>query len=113
MLTCVTASSSTWRRYRVLRKVREFPPTMRIQGYLKGQLIDITVKEFFAHIDQTGPAKDLEAEIEAIDVIGTAANLRIDCEDWHGVHYSDFMNLLKIDGVWKIAGKVFDTHESR
>ncbi len=43
----------------------------------------------------------------------TAANLRIDCDDWHGVHYTDFMNLLKIDGVWKVAGKVFEAHENR
>jgi len=88
-------------------------PTMRIQGYLKGQFIDITANEFFAYIDQTGPAKELEAEIQEIEVIGTAANLRLDCKDWHGVHYSDFMNLLKIAGSWKIAGKVFDAHENR
>ncbi|WP_114208821.1 nuclear transport factor 2 family protein [Acidisarcina polymorpha] len=43
--------------------------------------------------------------------IGGAASLRIDCEDRQGVYYSDFMNLLKIDGVWKVVGKVFEAQE--
>lgn len=91
----------------------DFLPDVRVRGYIAGVLVDISGEQFLAFIDKKGPATGLKAEIEAIDVVGGAASLRIDCEDWHGVHYSDFLNLVKIDGVWKVAGKVFDAHEAR
>lgn len=87
-------------------------PTMRVQGYSKGQFVDISGQEFLEFIDKSGPATNLKAEIAAIGVAGTAAHLRMECEHWHGVDYSDLLNLLKIDGTWKVIGKVFDARAS-
>lgn len=36
-----------------------------------------------------------------------AAAVRVVLEDWHGIAFTDFHNLLKIDGEWKIVSKVF------
>ncbi|MBX9899141.1 MAG: nuclear transport factor 2 family protein [Burkholderiaceae bacterium] len=85
----------------------------RIRGYLHGAFVDLSAKEFFNFLDENEPATLLAVEIEAIDVIGTAASLRIDCRNWHGIHYTDFFILVKIDNDWQIAGKVFDAHENR
>ena len=42
-----------------------------------------------------------------MEVIGTAATLRVVLENWHGLSFSDFLSLVKIDGKWTIVAKIF------
>ncbi len=42
-----------------------------------------------------------------LSIEGTAATVRVTLEDWHGIAFTDFHSLLKIDGEWKIIAKVF------
>ena len=39
--------------------------------------------------------------------IGTAATVRVVLEDWHGLSFTDFHSLVKIDGKWIIVAKIF------
>lgn len=41
---------------------------------------------------------------------GTAANARVDSENVAGQRFTDFFNLLKIDGRWIIVNKIYHMH---
>jgi hypothetical protein len=43
-------------------------------------------------------------------VVGTAANVRLDTDNWTGHRFTDFFNLAKIEGQWKVVSKVFYLH---
>jgi len=47
----------------------------------------------------------------AIDVVGTVASARVESDNWTGHRFTDFFNLLKVDGEWKIMNKVFHLHD--
>ncbi len=44
---------------------------------------------------------------EILEVVGTAATVRVVLENWHGLSFTDFHSLLKIDGKWLIVSKIF------
>lgn len=50
--------------------------------------------------------------VEEVDEITNViqAYVRLDTDNWTGHHFTDFFNLVKIDGQWKILGKVFYLH---
>ena len=60
--------------------------------------------------DQNGPATGIQSRLTSIDVVGTAANVRLDTDNWTGHRFTDFFNLVKIDGQWKVVSKVFYLH---
>lgn len=45
--------------------------------------------------------------ILSIDIVGEAAVAKTEL-DWPHVLYTDYLSLLKIDGEWKIVGKIWD-----
>ena len=53
------------------------------------------------------PRKNMKTNIISVNISGNAANAHLELigED---VVYIDFMNLLKIDGTWKIVNKIFN-----
>ena len=53
----------------------------------------------------------MREEIASIDVAGTVASVRIELDNWTGHRFTDFFNLLKIDGKWWVMNKVFHMHE--
>ena len=60
--------------------------------------------------DSNGPAKDIKSAFSSIDIVGTCANVRVDSDNWTGHRFTDFFNLVKFDGHWKIVSKVFYLH---
>jgi len=36
--------------------------------------------------------------------------VRLDADNWTGHRFTDFFNLVKIDGQWKVLSKVFYLH---
>jgi hypothetical protein len=68
----------------------------------------LTVDEFATRF-QGQPQPD-EAQrkrhIASFDVVGNAATAKV-VLDYPEVVFTDYMNLLQIDGVWKIANKTF------
>jgi len=47
-----------------------------------------------------------------MDIVGTAANARVETDDISGFRFTDFFNLLKVDGRWTVVSKIYHTHTS-
>jgi hypothetical protein len=56
------------------------------------------------------PSPDAQAAVVRVDIVGTAASARIDTDDISGFRFTDFFNLLKINGRWSVVSKIYHTH---
>ena len=56
------------------------------------------------------PSPEAKAAIVRVDIVGTAASARIDTDDISGFRFTDFFNLLKVDGRWTVVSKIYHTH---
>jgi hypothetical protein len=85
-----------------------FLPLARIVGIREGKLVSLTVEEFCGLFGGS-PAEDEATRLRTIDSIESAGNMayaRLTLV--HGpVTFSDWMLLLEVGGVWKIASKVY------
>lgn len=81
-----------------------------IVGSLDGTPVNVDADTFCKFIDEVGGSPDVQARIAAIDHQGNAASARVEFVNWNGARYTDFFVLYKHDGVWKISGKVYDSH---
>lgn len=79
-------------------------------GYVGPDLVAGPIQSLFDWHDSNGAAKDLVYNISKIEIVGSVANVRIELDNWTGNRFTDFLNLLKIDGKWKIMNKVFYLH---
>lgn len=61
---------------------------------------------FFKNAIKPGPKQNRKTSIESINVMGTAASTKLKIE-YETFIFIDYMNLLKIDGEWKVVNKVF------
>ncbi|WP_029758725.1 nuclear transport factor 2 family protein [Fusobacterium nucleatum] len=78
----------------------------------KGKLVGEPVGEsLFPVIDNHfRPSPEAEAVIVYIDINGTAASARVDTNDLSGFCFTDYFNLLKVEGKWLIVNKIFHTN---
>lgn len=68
-------------------------------------------ESLFPAIDQHfRPSPDAQAAIAYIDINGTAASARVDTDDLSGYCFTDYFNLLKVNGKWTIVSKIFHTN---
>ncbi|WP_343487915.1 nuclear transport factor 2 family protein [Allomuricauda sp. d1] len=67
---------------------------------------EVNALEFFSRMDASKPKQNRQTRIANITVSGHAANARLEIE-YPDFSFIDFMNLLKIDGEWKIVNKIF------
>src|SRR5699024_3968449 len=82
-------------------------------GYFEGVgFMDGPIRNVYDITDDTGQAKELKTRIDILDITETVASARIIIEDWNGVNFTDYMNLLKVDGEWKLINKIFHHHTS-
>ena len=79
-------------------------------GYVSDDLFAGPIKQLFDWNEETGPATDLQAWIDSIDLTDTVATVRLELDDWVGHRFTDLFTLLKVDGEWKIMNKVFHLH---
>jgi len=56
------------------------------------------------------PSPEAVGVIVNIDIVGTAASARIDTNDISGFCFTDFFNLLKVEGKWTVISKIYHTH---
>ena len=56
------------------------------------------------------PSPKAQSVIVKVDIVGIAASARVDSNDVSGFSFSDFFQLLKVDGKWTITSKIFHTH---
>ena len=81
-----------------------------IYGYIGDDLFAGPIQNLFDWNDENGPATGLESKIADIDIVGTIATVRLELDNWTGHKFTDFFNLLKVEGEWKIMNKVFYLH---
>jgi hypothetical protein len=85
-----------------------FHKDAKIVGYFRGSFVAWSVEEYAARF--SGKPADDEAKrkrrFEIIDLTGDAAVGKVTLE-YPTVTFTDYMALLKVDGVWKIMGKSF------
>lgn len=89
---------------------KAFLPTAHVEGLRSGQFTSWTAEDYASRF--TGrPAPDEAARkrtIDVVDVSGTAAMARATLV--HGATtFTDYFVLLKVEGVWKIANKVYSS----
>ena len=68
---------------------------------------DLTLKA----VDAFGAAPETKSRVDVLAIEGTAAAVRVTLEDWHGLSFTDFHELIKEDGQWKIVAKVFHQYK--
>lgn len=76
-----------------------------------GKLAGGPIQGLFDTIDSAfRPSPEAQGVIVNIDIVGTAASARIDTNDISGFCFTDFFNLLKVDGKWIVISKIYHTH---
>jgi hypothetical protein len=81
-----------------------------IFGYVGEDLFSGPIENLYKWNDANGPAKDIVTKIVSIDIVGTAASVRLESDNWTGHRFTDFFNVLKVNGQWKIMNKIFHLH---
>ena len=81
-----------------------------IYGYVGPDLFGGPIQTLFDWVDTNPPASELKSNITTIDIEGTIATARVELDNWNGHKFTDMFTLLKTDGEWKIASKVFYLH---
>lgn len=81
-----------------------------IFGYVGPDLFAGPIQGLYDWNDENGPAKDIKSRIVNLDIVGTVASVRLESDNWTGHRFTDFFNLLKVDGKWKVMNKVFHLH---
>lgn len=98
----------------ILGKGSKMKPTFHDQaswfGYVGPDLVAGHIQTLFDWNDSNGAAKGLVYHLSKIEIVGTIANVRIELDNWTGNRFTDFFNLLKVDGDWKVMNKVFHLH---
>ena len=89
-----------------------FHPEATIFGYIGSELFAGPIQKLFDWNDQNGPARDLAARIVEIRIVGSIAQARLELDNWTGHRFTDFFNLLKVEGEWKVMNKVFQLHDA-
>jgi len=89
---------------------RAFHDAANIFGYLRGDLLGPEMQKFYDLRDKVGPAPNLETRFTRVDVTGTAANVRLDTSRAGKPLYTDYLNMVKLDGAWVIVSKAFHMH---
>lgn len=90
----------------VMRKA--FLPTAHIEGIRNGAFSSWTVDEYVGGMRGTPQADEAQRvrTIDEVSVSGTAATAKATL--LHGpTHFTDYFVLLKVNGEWKIANKVY------
>ena len=85
-----------------------FLPTAHIEGIRDGKFLSWTADEYIAGF-KGKPAEDeakRKRSIDQVDVTGNAAMARVTL-DYPSGTFTDYFVLLKVDGEWKIANKVW------
>ena len=67
---------------------------------------EVNAVDFFRDRMKPGPAQNRKTRIISVSITGNAANAQLEIE-YPTFYFIDYMNLLKIDGEWKIVNKIF------
>ncbi len=88
--------------FETLKKAFHETATMK---YITDEYKEVNALEFFGKM-KPGPKQNRKTKIDYINVTGHAANVKLEIE-YPNFTFIDYMNLLKINGEWKIVSKIF------
>ncbi len=78
-------------------------------GFLDGKLEHGSIEQFYHNVDTVGAGTDFKARIDIVSIEETIAVVRVLEENWGGrIDFTDYLLLLKIDGVWKCVAKAYN-----
>lgn len=80
--------------------------TMKYIDAQSGEFKDVPIADYIARVKSNTNKIQRKIEITSMNVEGTAAQAKIKIEMDKVILY-DYMNLLKINGEWKIVSKIF------
>jgi len=90
--------------FETLKKAFHKNATMK---YIRnGEYKEVNAIEFFQKAIKPGPKQNRTTKIANINVTGNAASARLEI-DYATFRFVDYMNLIKIDGEWKVVSKIF------
>jgi hypothetical protein len=71
-----------------------------------GEFKDVPIAEFIARVKANTTKQERKIEIVSVNIEGNAANGKIRIETDKVILF-DYMNMLKVNGEWKIVSKIF------
>jgi hypothetical protein len=79
-----------------------------------GALMQVTMPEWFDRIAKAAPGgpKALSRKIVSVDIAGDAASAKA-VSEFPTFRFVDYLSLLKVNGEWKIVGKIFYREEKK
>jgi hypothetical protein len=80
--------------------------TMKYIDAQSGEFKDVPIADYIARVKSNTTKSDRKIEIVSLNVEGNAAQGKIKIETDKFILF-DYMNLLKINGEWKIVSKIF------
>lgn len=83
---------------------------MKYVDYQTGEFKDVPIATFIDRMKSNPPKGERKTAILSLNIEGSAAHAKIKTETGKVILY-DFMNLLKIDGEWKIVSKIFSRQD--
>ena len=80
--------------------------TMKYIDAQNGEFKDVPIADYISRVRANTTKQDRKIEIVALNIEGNAANGKIKIETDKAILY-DYMNMLKVNGEWKIVSKIF------
>ena len=80
--------------------------TMKYIDVQTGEFKDVPIADFIARVKANSSKQERTIEIVSLNIEGNAASGKIKIETDKVILY-DYMNMLKINGDWKIVRKIF------
>ena len=80
--------------------------TMKYLDGQTGEFKDVPIADYIARVKASTTKTERKIEIVSLNIEGNAANGKIKIETDKVILY-DYMNMLKINGEWKIVSKIF------
>ena len=80
--------------------------TMKYIDIQTNEFKDVPIEDYIDRVKANNTKTDRKIEIVELNNEGTAANGKIKIETDKAILY-DYMNMLKINGEWKIVSKIF------
>ncbi|PKV51428.1 protease I [Aquimarina sp. MAR_2010_214] len=90
--------------FETLKKAFHSNATMKFIS--KNGYKEVNALEFFKKVIKPGPKQNRKTNVVSIDVTGNAAQAKLEIE-YETFSFIDYMNLLKVDGEWKVVSKIF------
>lgn len=91
-----------------------FSDQATIFGVEDGKLSGGAIEDLFETIDKVfKPSPEARAAISRVEIVGTIASARIDTDNISGFCFTDFFNLIKVEGKWTVVSKIYHSHPTK